>query len=109
MQNLATSDLTIVEVAHSHSFSSRSKPDSSAMRLVCGGRPLAKVVTIKNITFPSHFDVSTEDNIHILIVLLVSNHVENLSHILVEPVAVYQISVRVVGGGLLIIRQLLNT
>ena len=46
---------------------------------------------------------------HILVVLHVRHHVENIYHILVEPVAVYQISVRVVGGGLLIIRQLLST
>jgi hypothetical protein len=77
--------------------------------LVCGARPLAEVITLPTFTIPSHFDVSTEDYMHILVVLPVRNHVENLSHILVEPVAVYQICVRAVSGGLLIVRQLLST
>jgi hypothetical protein len=46
---------------------------------------------------------------HILVVLAVRHHVENLYHSLVEIVAVYQICVRAVDGGLLIIRQLLST
>ena len=90
-------DLAIFEVAHPHTL--LSKPDSPSVGLVCGARPLAEVIPNKIVTIlviPSHFDVSTEDNMHILIVLPVRNHVENLSHFLVEIVAVYQICVRVV-------------
>jgi hypothetical protein len=95
-QNLATRDLAIFEVAHPHSVPS--KPDSPSVGLICGARPLAEVILMLILTIPSHFEVFTEENMHILIVLPVRNHVENLSHILVEPVAVYQICVRDVSG-----------
>ena len=89
MQNLATCDLAIFEVAHPHTVPS--DQDSPAMSLVCSARPLAEVIIFLFFTIPSHFDVSSEDNLHILVVLPVRNHVENSSHILVEIVAVYQI------------------
>ncbi len=68
------------------------------MGLVCGARPLAEVIIILTFTNPSHFDVFTEDNMHIVEVLPVRNHVENPLHILVKIVAVYQICVRAVSG-----------
>ncbi len=107
LQNLAIFDLAIFEVTHPYSVTS--KVDSPAVGLICGARPLAEVIKTQIKVSPSHFDVFAEDNMHILIVLPVRNHVENLSHILVEPLAVYQISVRAVGGGLLIVWQRLTT
>ena len=88
-QNLATCDLAIFEVAHPHRV--LSKKDSPSVGFVCGARPLAEVIQFTIFSFPSHFDVATEDNMHIFIVLPASNHVENLYHFLVEFVAVYQI------------------
>ncbi len=96
-QNLATCNLAIFEVTHPHT--GPSDQDSPAVGLVCGARPLAEVIPIKIFTIPSHFDVSTEDNMHILVGLPVHNHVENPSHFLVEPVSVYQICAQAEKGG----------